>query len=552
MAPVSLRELTTGGLAMVRSDILLPMSEKAALTVDTPSWSVLEPVNLVRGFIKGGFEDPVNGVSQIVNSAFGTKIPELRLVDEGKATQSKGGIVGHTLGKALDFAALSLATKNIAVPSSSLGAVLRGGAIGALYGGVFTPTDAASESFMADRMKNAAISFATFAAMGYAGAKIDSTGIFAVPEARSFIPSLAYGALTGVAGGAAYSQADALLNKGRLVPTLDDFSANVNSWALFGAVMGGATFGYHRHNVRVVEAKTTPGSDGSKVDVRMEIDASGRPVAITQHFEFKNDRYPHAWHSVLKTDGTWASKGYGSRFATPELNGVTFDTKGMITTLDDRGNRRYYKDGSSFDSDRLIAGRLADVHAKAGAPTTYEQVGYKAEKRAFDNIKLTNNGWVENDKSGSLVSTVRTDSPLGYRRFSAQGQIEEVRLDWKPKPDPYPKNVGDLNASWADYSRFRYNADGSLQNVMLRTKDNVYLSATQKEAGVWDLSRTIKAVTVSKFEGQLKVPASSDFNAFPKLEIIGKDGVRSFVPVNDPTKIAELITRNAAFEPFKI
>lgn len=518
----------------------LPISEKAALEVPNGSWSDLEFVNLARGVIKGGVEDPVNAITQIVNAATGSKIPELHVVDEAKATRTTGGAIGNFISKGLEFGVLAYATRNIAVPASTTGAVLRSGGIGAIYGGVLTPSDAKSETFMVDRLKNAATSFATFSAMSYASAKIDSIGIFAVPEARGLLGSMAYGAATGIAGGVAYSEADALLNKGRLLPTLSDLDDNVKNWAIFGAAMGGGTYGFHKHNAKYIESKTLPGRDDTSVQVRMQVDAAGRPIRIEQQF---NTRYNdlHSWDSVLKTDGKWSSSGSGSHYITPKLMEVKIDPKGTIITLDDRGNHRYYTNGQKYESDRTRATDLAEQHAKAGAPTTFEQVGSHFEKRAFIGIKLNETGWVEHDAKGSLLNTVRTDSSLGYRKFDAQGKLLEHRLEWKAKPYDYDRAVGDFNSSWTRGTELRYNENGALNFVKLRMKDDAYAYLSSKTPGVWEFKNDKNTFQV---KGEVQVTKPGNMNSLGELNLVGSGGLKTRLPINDPDSISDLLMKN--------
>ena len=97
------------------NDFALPISERDALKVEK-TWTDNEVFNFGRGLIKGGIEDPVNGLAQMAGYLSGKKIPELHLVDEQKALSTTGGALGNIVGKAVDFGALALATKNIAQP----------------------------------------------------------------------------------------------------------------------------------------------------------------------------------------------------------------------------------------------------------------------------------------------------------------------------------------------------------------------------------------------------------------------------------------------------
>lgn len=518
------------------NDFALPISERDGLKVEK-TWTDNEVFNFGRGVIKGGIEDPVNGLAQMTGYLSGKKIPELHLVDEQKALNTTGGALGNIVGKAADFAALALATKNIAQPSSLTGSVIRGGTLGAIYGGVLTPSKADSESFLLDRVKNAATNFATFSTMAYAGAKLDATGLFSVPEARTLLGSASYGALTGAAGGVVYSEADAILNKGRILPTGKDFVDNIGSWATFGAVMGGVNWGYYRHTEKIVEAKTTAGSDGSRADMKVQLDSNGRPVYVSQHLEVGDGRNHH-WSSSLKTNGSWSDKGQGE-FRTPSLQQVKIEGNKIIT-LDDLGNHRYYATGQPFDSDRLRAKVLLAEHEKAGAPTGYD--GIYGGRKAYEHVRITKRGWIEYDWTGKgePPTVVHTDLGLGYRKYDADGRLLTIRPEWTPR-----------DHGKGGYGDFRQNADGSLNKLAVANppKDgkgptSYYLNQTQP--GVYEMRQN---ESLYKVEGQFRLNKPATPNGVEQLEFTSKTGAKTVMPASELTKIAQIIEQNTKLEP---
>ncbi|MBU6455651.1 MAG: hypothetical protein KGS72_28020, partial [Cyanobacteria bacterium REEB67] len=207
-----------------------PMDNAQALT-KTENHSYLsmlgktasEVADFGEGLYHGAIESPINGAVQLSNHVIGTKLPELHLVDEERLSHSGGGILGNIAGTALDVYALTAATAGVGGAlggSALLSSALRLGAVGAAYTAALQPTDAKSEHFIQDRLTNGAIALGTFATMGGAGALLDSTGLVAVSAARSLSSNLAYGAITGAAGGIAHAESSAILKDGQILPSL--------------------------------------------------------------------------------------------------------------------------------------------------------------------------------------------------------------------------------------------------------------------------------------------------------------------------------------------
>lgn len=173
-----------------------------------------------QALIQASVEKPINGVSQLVNHALPSHLPELHIVDGEAASRSAGGMLGSIAGSALNFYALNklgggllgeLGGRGIA------GSALRMGITGAVYEGVFTPSDINSASFFGDRLTSAMVGGTTFAAMGAMTGAMNATGWFAVPEARGLGVSMLFGAGTGVGAGIAPAESSALFKDGNLM-----------------------------------------------------------------------------------------------------------------------------------------------------------------------------------------------------------------------------------------------------------------------------------------------------------------------------------------------
>ncbi len=491
-----------------------------------------------RGIIKGGVEDPVNGLIQISNKVFSAETPELQIVDKEKASRSVGGLLGNMTGKAVDFAILSMANSYLPVPKSTTGAILRSGTIGGIYGGVLTPSDPNSESFFLDRAKNGAITFGTFAAMGAAGAKLDGFGLFNVAEGRSLLGSMAYGSLTGAAGGLANAELNAILNQGRILPTVENLLVDTLSWSAFGAVSGGVNYGFNQYSAKHLHAETTAGQNGFKGTIDVQLDKLGKPVKVSQYLE-GGEYGPYRWDSQLRTNGKWHDTGSGA-YHTPDLTGIKIEAGGRIITRDHLYNHRYYKDGARFDSDRSRAQALAEVYAKAGAPTT--SVYHNSyESRAPKNVKLTKTGWVEHypDKGG-IYQVVRTDNNLGQRIYDAKGRITRAVPDWK-----VGNTVGDshwrYNGSGKIQLSYGYDDAGALSKISVKD-----LYARQTGQNKWELRQDNSAF---KIEGKFEVLKPTTPNGIEQISFTNKNGVRTQVAANDQAGLKTIIQSNAVLDP---
>ncbi len=209
------------------------------------STTVSEVADFGEAVFHSGMENPINGAMQLVNHVSGAHLPEMHLVDSDQVSQSIGGKLGTIVGSAADVYGMTMVTGGLG-GAGYLVSAARMGAVGATYAGIFQPSDPNSKNFYTDRLSGAAVSGATFAGMGAGAAALDALGVFAAPAARSFMGSTAYGALSGAAGGAVYSEANAIIKQDRLLPKFTDFISDVGSYSAFGAAFGGIGYGVNR------------------------------------------------------------------------------------------------------------------------------------------------------------------------------------------------------------------------------------------------------------------------------------------------------------------
>jgi hypothetical protein len=227
--------------------------------------------NFARGLFHGAVEDIVNGPVQVINHAVGVDLPELHVVDTERMSASKAGRVGEMIGQTIDMAAVLLAFKGFGKATGILSSGLRSAAVGAVYGGVFQPTDSASPTFFADRAKNAFISGSTFGAMSAASAAINIFPV-PVPGVRSLPLSMALGGLSGAVGGLAHAEATAI-TEGHEVPDASSVYRDIFNYATIGSIAGGGEYFYNR-------ATLPPARKMG--DVTVQLDQQGQPIAILE------------------------------------------------------------------------------------------------------------------------------------------------------------------------------------------------------------------------------------------------------------------------------
>ena len=318
-----------------------------------------------QGLIHQAIESPINGVTQLVNKTVGAGIPQLELVGAPER-QSVGAVAGAAIGGAANYFLFSKAAGpllgNIG-GSGVRGAVLRAGIAGSIYGSIFTQSDAASEHFLQDRFTSGIVSGLTFAAMGVASHRLDQTGLFKVPEIRSFGGSLAMGGLSGAAGGIAHAEADAIFKKGQLLPTAGDLASDMLGMAAFGATMGGLGHGWNRafNSLKETDVYAKIPTNSGVQDGRLTYYTSrnGEIVKLQSSLidtknggvGFMSEKFSNgAWNSkgLLQSEG---GKWYAAKnIAAPDILGVSEGTGGGLTLTTKDGTKLEIGANGKFDT----------------------------------------------------------------------------------------------------------------------------------------------------------------------------------------------------------
>jgi hypothetical protein len=458
--------------------------------------------DLSEGLFHGAVENPVNGVVQLTNHLAGAHLPEIHLTNE-QDDDTGAGKVGSLIGSTTDMVALSLATGGLGSGAGIALDGLRMAAVGSVVGGVLTPTDANSQTFFSDRIKNAAVSSIAFGAMGAAGSAIEAVASTeATVAARTLMANTGLGAGSGAAGGAAYAEANAVINQKRILPSAADFQTDVISYAAFGAAMGASA--------TVIARPLMPERLGSAGhELNLFTDRTGSAVRIER---------PSYW-ATKGADGKWKSKvslvDWDSIIA-PPIHSVAREADGTVTIVShQQGIITNFGDGTFRDltaeaadskaaAERAEALRTADkvVYDDSGSQT----YNYKGQLKGF---KLGRNhaalSWEDND-----IQHVTLDTASQHFDFSrdADGSyvvhagLSAYRFEGTITPVS-SQSSGALNALEFKGTNSTFNFTSS------RSGD--FATALEQNSTLLPGKTGMPVISVSE-NGQTSISVSSNFN----------------------------------------
>lgn len=312
-------------------------------------------------------ETPINGVSQLINKTVGSRLPQLDLIGQPKE-QGLATAAGTITAGALDYYLLSKVANNAMGNlggTGMSGSMLRAGIVGGVYTGVFLPSDPGSPSFFRDRLSNAAVGAATFATMAAGAEALNKSGFFAVPEVRSLGGSITVGALSGLSGGVAHAEANALFKNGSLLPRGADLLKDSTSYAAFGAAFGALDFGYNQTigAPKVTEvssmAKTSAGDD-TNATVRVFQNQKGDVVKIQSEVPAQNSSITRIGLSSTKMgDGSWSTQAreilggnsysnYDGSIIVPTVKNVEIGPSGAVKISTTDGDIRTFNPNGQY------------------------------------------------------------------------------------------------------------------------------------------------------------------------------------------------------------
>jgi len=456
-----------------------------------------EVADFGEGLFHGAVESPINGAVQLTNYVAHTDLPELHLVDDNKVENTVGGKIGSMAGTALDMIGLTMATGGLGDAGVAASA-LRLGAVGAAYTTLLQPTDPSSGHLIEDRLKNGAVAFGTFAAMGAAGAAMETTGLLATSAARSFVASTLTGAASGAVGGLAHSEANALINEGKLLPSGGEVMNDVENYAAFGAAFGAAGYGINR---ALQPAAKSFDAEGNKLTVQE--DRQGNPVSLTGETRGQTD--PNAqiqWSGTKMANGTWTSKAWekpgteqGYDYVVPPgIEKVQTDGSQAIVT--GGGIERVFNDGGTYTRTNLVRQQAELESAKATA-------AYNAKYNPTEDIDGATVGRSYDQKMNLTGLTTRVpgsdssyDSSASIN-YDQNNNVTSLSVSEKGSPTIALKKTGDN--SWTVYrDNTNYKWNGEVKVIPNggagHPEQLQFIPADGKPAANFDVTKGIKPV----------------------------------------------------------
>ncbi len=225
------------------------MSERNGLTSKTekPTGTQIGSLaDLGLGLIDGAVAKPYNATIGLIGpkidlskeynqNSIAAKVGDFggSVADVIVLTKLTGFGVSKGLGAAADKGLISASLAESPILASTLSL----GTTGALYGGVFTPGSAS------DRLKNAAVGFATFGTLGASTVGLNRFAFLGEAGSRTFLQDVALGGLSGIPAGIANAEATSLVNGKGVTFDPSTIGKSAAYYGLFGATMGGVAHG---------------------------------------------------------------------------------------------------------------------------------------------------------------------------------------------------------------------------------------------------------------------------------------------------------------------
>lgn len=204
----------------------------------------LNPAEFGHGFYDSAIAQPTKAIRQLVRADLPIRPQEFPTtpIPQHDTLAAKAGAIA---GFVVDFTLLSKLTggvMNKVLGDRAAGTVAGSAAkmfvAGGVYGGVFTPSND-GEDLLTSRLGNAAVTGASFAAMGAVSKGIENRGVFAPNSLKSKVLT---NAIAGGAGGIVESYGSTALHEHRVATPAEALST-ATQYAIFGAGFGAFDYG---------------------------------------------------------------------------------------------------------------------------------------------------------------------------------------------------------------------------------------------------------------------------------------------------------------------
>ena len=424
-----------------------------------------------KGLVHASVESPVNALLQIGSKAvYSEHVPKLTLTGAPNA-DSYAGMAGSIAGSAIDFYLLNKVAApvfdKIGLSGVSTGVQIgRMAVTGAVYEGILTPSSSDSANFFSDRLKAGAVGAGTFALMGLSAAAVDKLPLFAVPEARSLMGSIGYGALTGSIAGAGRAEINSLIKEQRFASGYEILS-DATQYGLFGGTFGALSYAQNAH-AHIARQKADGRPTAFESDKKFKVldikrDAHGDVVKAVISRPSYQSSYRQMTETLTKmTNGAWSTtakfdfNGLRAQKLIPG-SAVNQMPDGTLAILREGGYGQFL---SVFKPNKQ--GYVAQHFDKPGFDPTmvkHAEGSYAIDKngyREYDNNKLE----VLHQKSGQSAS-VRYDS----------NNVSQVRLSDK---------FGERTLSFSAENGSWYVRDGSSYTYDFKGKISIATDASKR------------------------------------------------------------------------
>lgn len=194
---------------------------------------------------------PMDGIAQAISKYRDRAVDAPQIISRPEH-ENLWTMAGSTTANVGQFI---IATKAIKGKPGAVTA-LEAGSAGALVE-FLQPVTTKENNFWWAKARNSGAAFGTFATMVGTNHLFDKAGLVGRAGRRSIAESVGVNTFSGLTGGLAHTQLDAV-GHGKLVGNIDDYASNMGKYAAFGALFGGAEATLYRARYSLKPAENAP------------------------------------------------------------------------------------------------------------------------------------------------------------------------------------------------------------------------------------------------------------------------------------------------------
>lgn len=276
-APVHQATFLSQSSSSMEASVLLrsPMSPEKDLYTDKSEERGLlaGPTDFVHSAAFTFAQLPMDGIAQTISRYRDRTVDAPQLVSRPEH-ENLWTMAGSTTASVGHFI---LATKAIKGKPGTVTA-MEAGSAGALVE-FLQPVTTKESSFWWAKARNSGVAFGTFATMVGTNHLADKAGLVGRAGRRSIAESIGLNTLSGLNGGLAHTQLDAM-GHGKLFGNINDYTSNGLKYAAFGALFGGAEATLYRAKYLLKPAENAPRTGSLKTTEQwvMDYKTGGEPL----------------------------------------------------------------------------------------------------------------------------------------------------------------------------------------------------------------------------------------------------------------------------------